>query len=279
MGCYADDLWLWYEITNDNRDIIIDVINQDLDGLLQWVVLNKTTFEPSKTFMMLVSNHTTRQFDLSGVHMDGFEVERVHEMKITGFLFDSKLLWSAHIDMLVSKAKQRLGALRNLKPILSSDNMKTMYMGFVRSILEYGNVLYMGAADAHLDKLEAVQRSAMKLGGFAVEPLSVRREAAAAALCLKLLDQACSPGLNKFAPKLVHGHYIDHTHNTTSTLGGIQLKPLVLSKYSLDRFLRSFLGSIHSIWAKLPQSAVVKGSRTTWRHITNERKLHLRFQK
>ena len=42
---------------------------------------------------------------------------------------------------------------------------------FVRSILEYGNLAYMGAAQSHLDKLDRVQESAMKLGGFTIETL------------------------------------------------------------------------------------------------------------
>jgi hypothetical protein len=33
MGCYADDLWLWYEINDLNRDVIIDTINEDLQRL------------------------------------------------------------------------------------------------------------------------------------------------------------------------------------------------------------------------------------------------------
>ena len=44
-------------------------------------------------------------------------------------------------------------------------------------LLEYGIVVYMGAADSHLDKLDRIQRSGEKIGEFTVEPLKCRREA------------------------------------------------------------------------------------------------------
>ena len=91
LGCYADDLWLWYEITDQNRDIIIDVINQDLDGLLRWADDNLTTFEPSKTAMMVVGEKRP-PFDPTGVEMDGYMVSQVDSVKVIGFTFDSKLL-------------------------------------------------------------------------------------------------------------------------------------------------------------------------------------------
>ena len=54
-----------------------------------------------------------------------------------------------------------------------------MYIMFIRSIMEYGSLVYMGAAKSHLDKLDRVHESAMKLCGFEIESLESRREAAA----------------------------------------------------------------------------------------------------
>ena len=106
-----------------------------------WANDNLTTFEPSKTAMMVVGEKRP-PFDPTGVEMGGYVVSQVDSVKVTGFTFDSKLLWSNHIDLMVKKAKQRVGVLRNLVPYLDSTNMKLMYDAFVRSILEYGN--YMG---------------------------------------------------------------------------------------------------------------------------------------
>ena len=50
LGAYADDLWIWYEVTDNNRDSIVDTINLDLEELMRWSKGNLTTFEPDKTY-------------------------------------------------------------------------------------------------------------------------------------------------------------------------------------------------------------------------------------
>ena len=269
LGCYADDMWLWYEVTDSNRDIIVDAINQDLEGLMLWAEDNRTTFEPDKTAMMVVSGKSS-PINTEGVEMGGFEVEKVSEVKVTGFIFDSKLTMSSHIDSIAKKARQRIGALRNLKPYLDQRNMQTMYESFVRSILEYGGVLFMGAAKTHLEKLDAIQHAAEKLGGFKCQPLQARREAAAVCLTLKLLDQACRPDLNRFAPSMIDGHTTNHDHDTQHKLQGIQLEPLKLHKYPLNIYIRSYLGSIHTIWSKIPQDLILRGKQFGWRKISSK---------
>ena len=56
--------------------------------------------------------------------------------------------------------------------------------------MEYNSVSWMGAAKSHLEKLDRVQRSAERIGGFTIEHLQARREsdAAAVSLALKMLD-------------------------------------------------------------------------------------------
>ena len=133
-----------------------------------------------------------------------------------------------------------VAALRNLKPYLNQSNMQTMYECFIRSILEYGSVLYMGVAESHLNKLDAIHHAAERVGGFHSQPLRARREAAAMCLALKLLDQQCKSGLNRFAPKLTDWESDNYNHSMAlRQMEGFQLHPVVLSKYTLDIFKRS----------------------------------------
>ena len=57
-------------------------------------------------------------------------------------------------------------------------------------------------------------------------------------------------------------------------LQGLQLMSRS-SVYSLDSFKTSYIGSIHSIWAKLPQELVNDGRVRGWRSITRRCKKHL----
>ena len=76
--------------------------------------------------------------------------------------------------------------------------MLTMYSAFVRTILEYGST-----TPTHLSKLDRVQATMERIGGFKAEPLAARREAALIALTLKQLDGDCRELLREYAPVLV----------------------------------------------------------------------------
>ena len=51
-------------------------------------------------------------------------------------------------------------------------------------------------------KLDTVQRTMERIGGFKAEPLAVRREATLIALTVKQLDSDCREGLRNCAPVL-----------------------------------------------------------------------------
>ena len=97
--------------------------------------------------------------------MRGEPIQQVSQMKLVGFVFDLKMTWGPMVDRLAKKARCKLGAIRRLRPFLDSENLKLMYTAFVRSGMEYGSVLYMGAADSHLEKLNRIRHSAQNLGG------------------------------------------------------------------------------------------------------------------
>lgn len=138
---YADDCGLWYEVTDENKAVIVAIINNDLDNLIKWGQDNLTTFEPEKTTFTVVSRKRD-PFDpfenSAGIRMGGLQVEQVSEVKLVGFLFDSKLTFSSMIDKLARKARTRVASLRRLKPMLDNENLKLTM--FVRSILEYAVV-------------------------------------------------------------------------------------------------------------------------------------------
>jgi hypothetical protein len=102
--------------------------------------------------------------------------------------------------------------------------------------MEYGNVVYMGAADSHLDKLDRIQRSAEKIGKFishfTMEPLKCRREAAAISLALKLLDGRGRGRLQDHTPKLVDIKTVRFSRHTSN---GLKLQSVIKAK-SLDVF-------------------------------------------
>ena len=100
--------------------------------------------------------------------------------------------WGPHVEMIVSKTKQRLAQLCHPSVYLDPTSLSIMYKSFVRSCLEYGHLLYFGAAKYHLDRLDALQHRAASI----FHPCSY----AAIGLTCWLLDGEGRGDLQSFLP-------------------------------------------------------------------------------
>ena len=88
---YADDVALWYEIPDDfDHFITTAVINQDLIALKAWGDDNKTTFEPEKMSVMVVSQRR-EPFDASGIIFDNEELCVVDDTTLVGLKIDKRM--------------------------------------------------------------------------------------------------------------------------------------------------------------------------------------------
>ena len=115
-------------------------------------------------------------------------------------------------------------------------------------------------------KLDDVQETAERIGNFKVESLQSRREAAAVAFPLKLLDGAARGVLKKHIPKTItRGPNKDY--GSRSGISPLQLADRT-NHDSLALFKDSYLGQTHKIWARLPVSLLEKGERVAWRKIS-----------
>ena len=101
-----------------------------------------------------------------------------------------------------SKAKQRLGFLRRATRILDVHGRQATYKGFIRPVLEYAPLVWMGAAKTHLSRLDRVKRNALHvLGpGILLQSLQARRTVAALAYLYKLQYISGPPQLRAIVP-------------------------------------------------------------------------------
>ena len=239
---YADDVSLWYELQkNQSARNLVDNINADMEQLKRWGDDNNTTFEKTKMELIVVSQKRN-PVKPTGITFDGFSIPKRKQIKLVGYTIDSRLRWGPMIDRLAKKARSRIGALSRVRCFLDANNMKLIYSSFIRSIMEYGSVAWMGAAVTHLNKLDRVQDTAHRIGNFRVESLNCRREASAAAFALKMMSGSCKGALNEHVPVT---YLPQNTSKRTSrhTLQGLQIKPVTNTK-SLNTFRHVFLGAL-----------------------------------
>ena len=92
------------------------------------------------------------------------ELEEVELFKYLGVLVTNNLSWSDHISEFCSKARKILGLLyRQFYNNANPATLKQLYISLVRPHLEYAAQVWDPYLQGDIDKLEAVQRFALKL--------------------------------------------------------------------------------------------------------------------
>ena len=130
----------------------------------------------------------TADLDIPDLKFAGTHVLEEERLKLLGLTFDAKLTFACHLRKLATRATQRLAFLRKAASHLDHNGLLTMYKGFVRPVLEYSPLVWMGAAQSHLARLDRVQHRAMRIIGHHVllPSLAMRRHVAGLTYMFKL---------------------------------------------------------------------------------------------
>ena len=169
LSC-ADDVKIFHRINSPDD---ITSLQADLDRLSLWSKNWLLKLNPAKcksiTFTLRTSPHLTSYV------LDGHQLERCTRVRDLGVILDSKLTFADHVDCIASKANRMLGLLmRSMQVSTRAHRLRfdqaavlVAYKAHVRSILEYGSVIWSGAAVTHLRRLERLQhRFLMWLGSM-----------------------------------------------------------------------------------------------------------------
>ena len=126
------------EFTNKNQF----KINHKKSFILKFNFSNKYDFEPE-------------------FFLDGNRLEYVKQMKILGIQIDESLKWNSHVNYICNKARKRIWMIRRMTQIhLDYETILNFYFKEIRSLLEYGVVVFNGAlTKKQIASIENIQRN------------------------------------------------------------------------------------------------------------------------
>ena len=159
---YADDVKL-HKLIRCEDDA--GALQSDIDSLVHWSRSWKLRLNQAKCHVI---SFTLRVSPICVAYTaDGVMLDRRMQVRDLGVILDSKLNFACHVDATVLKAKRMLWLLIRSMKLLGSPrrvkfDCKAMLSAFnahVRSIMEYGSVVWSGAAVTHLKRLERIQHS------------------------------------------------------------------------------------------------------------------------
>ena len=158
---YADDALL-YRAISQPEDFL--AVQSDIKAIEDWSDKQLLQLNPKKCKFMIISRKWQAVVNNLTLYLGGTTLEEVETFKYLGILLSSNLSWSEHISGVCSRAKQVLGLLyRQFYRNSSSATLKQLYLTLVRPHLEYASQLWDPHTQNDMDKLEAVQKFALKL--------------------------------------------------------------------------------------------------------------------
>ena len=195
-----------------------------LQKIDMWTENQKMMLNKNKTKTMIFN--FTENFKFSTrLHIKDEKIELVDSTRLLGTIISSDLGWDLNTSSIIKKANARMELLRRVvgfgTPV---DDLKTIYILFVRSILEQSCIVWHSSlTEQNSSDLERVQKSATKiilqerykgyknaLAQLEIEDLKSRREA----LCLDFARKCTKhEKLKHMFPKNVKEHQMKTRNN------------------------------------------------------------------
>jgi hypothetical protein len=256
---FADDTCLFIEV--DDPDIAATSLQTDLDNIKTWSANWLVAFSPAKTKEMIISLKVNKPYH-HPVKLGEVPIARVSEHKHLGIIFTEDLKWNTHIMEIAKKACKNLNVLRPLKMIVDRKTLELLYFTYVRSQLEYGDIVWdnCNLHDRSLDILETVQVNAARLVTGAIArssvtklyrelnwaPLAKRRENHRLVQFYKISHNLAPIYLRDLLPAQVLNRTIYQLRNRTN---------IDVPMARLNRYLYSFFPATTRAWNALPDLA------------------------
>ena len=202
VAAYADDCTLSRSYCRLDSRRAVTELNRQLRLVEQWGEVWQVNFAPEKTQAMVISRSPGASHAVSGQLRFGDKSLPLQDyVKILGVSVDRSLRFDHHIAGVARQTSLRVSALRRMADTLDPRGILTLYKAQIRPCMEYGALSWMSSAATHMQRLDAVQRRALRLVATEEEQqqhpapvtsLEHRRDVSALVVCHKSQVQRVS---------------------------------------------------------------------------------------
>lgn len=254
VSMFADDCVIFSRISCRKDQ---DALNSALNAISSWCSSWQMDLNVQKCAVMTVS----RQIDplRYTYEIDGRAVNFVNSYTYLGINITNDLTWNSHIEKICRKASHKLWFLkRNLK-YATPDTKLAAYKACVRPILEYASPVWDPFTATNIDKLETIQKRALRFIYSRYSPsssITCMYELAG----LDSLVRRRKINRLKFFYELVQGkykinidHYVERASHCRTRSHHLQFSTEIPRT---DSFKYSFFSRTTSDWNCLPANAV-----------------------
>lgn len=158
---YADDTSV---ISSDKSwDITINKMNNYLEIVANWLILNKLTLNVSKSVYITFGSYSNSVPSETIINIKNNILKRVDCYRYLGILIDCNLRWKNHIDYVVNKSKYLLFIFHKLAKFCNTNSLLQLYYAYFGSIMNYGIIAWGGAYYTHIKPLQNLQNKILNI--------------------------------------------------------------------------------------------------------------------
>ena len=158
---FSDDTSLFSTVYNPL--LSAEVMNKDLIKIRKWTNQWKMSFNPdiTKQAQEVIFSRKSKKTDHPTLHFSHAPIAYTNCHKHLGMYLDEKLNFLQHIKEKTSKANRGIGVIRKLRHILPRHSLITIYKSFVRTHLDYCDIIYdQPNNESFCNKIESFQYNA-----------------------------------------------------------------------------------------------------------------------
>ena len=159
---YADDITIY--CTGENILTITNFMQSAINNFYRWTKDWGLSLNQLKTKCMLFTKKHVQPIPLN---IDNINIEYVREHKFLGVYFDAPgLRWKHHIHYIKDSSINKINLLKSIshhKWGADRQMLLKLYIALVRSRLDYGSIFYNTCCKSHIDKLNVIQNTCLRI--------------------------------------------------------------------------------------------------------------------
>ena len=132
---FADDTSAFIE--GDNLHELLNILNEELNSLYDWLCMNRLTINVNKTHYMVFHRARIKDNPTCNVLIHNEPIDHVKHTKFLGVMIDSKLNWSEHIKHISTKVSKGIGIINKAKKYMNRKGLLNLYNSLVYPYLLY----------------------------------------------------------------------------------------------------------------------------------------------
>ena len=158
---YADDSVLY--VSGRDIDLLSLRLSNALDKFSNWTSINKLTINESKTkIMVFASSKKLKLIQKPKIKLSGNILKVVPSYKYLGVTLDEELNLNLHVRNMIKNLRYKSLLLYKVRGYMSQQVLLRVYNSHVILVIDYCDILYVGAKSETLDELQRLQNKCLK---------------------------------------------------------------------------------------------------------------------